>query len=283
MPPSNDRLLRGIAVSAPYRVAVADTSNTVREALERHGAQNGAADALARGMTGLTLMTVMDKEWYRLSAQWLGRGPLGTLNVDLRAPGDVRAFATGADYVGPLDGALGAGVLSLMRQKEGGQFSQGQVPLASSDVDGDLEAYLDRSDQVPTVLRVMCSQWESGRPGRVQGVLVQAMPGATRGGLRDVVSDALLARTLGSDDLTALAALAVPALGEIEWLGDDPVRWACGCSEQRVFDGVRLLGAAEIDDMIAKQEQPEVRCDYCTRVYVVHTEALRSLRATFED
>lgn len=278
-----DRLIRGIADGPSLRVAAARTTDTVREALSLHGLAGGAADALARGLTGLSLLQVMDKDFYRLSAQWVGRGPLGTVNVDVRADGDLRGFVTGRTWFGPVDEGLGSGVMSLIRQKEGGQFTQGQAPLLRADVDGDLEAFADQSDQVPTTLRVLTS-WRDGELLDVVGVMLQELPGATAGAVDEAASPALRDRSLGWDpavSLEDLVAQAVPGVA-VDWLGETTLRWACPCGAARVEAGVRLLGAAELDDMIAQGEEPEVRCDYCTTTYSVNTEALRRIRASLD-
>lgn len=278
-----DRLIRGITQGSPYRVIAARTTTLVAEGLRCHGLVAGGAEALARGTTSLVLTAVMDKEWYRISGQWMGRGPLGTLNVDVRAPGDLRAFATDPGFAGGIEQALGAGTLSVLRQKQSGHYTQGQVALTTRDVDGDLESYLRVSDQVPTAMRVLTSGGSDGLPGDVIGVMVQPLPGGNAASLREVVAPALLDRSLSTEgSLEEVAARAVPGLS-IDWMGEIPLQWACGCSAERVHAGVKLLGPAEIDEMIEIGEEPEVRCDYCTTVHVVRTEGLRTIRAEFDN
>ncbi|MCO4770773.1 MAG: Hsp33 family molecular chaperone HslO [Deltaproteobacteria bacterium] len=275
-----DTLMRGIAADAPFRIAVVRTSTLVQEACRVHALALGGAEALARALTGLSLMAVMDKDWYRLSAQWIGRGPLGTINVDVRSPGSVRGYLTGGGYIGPVSAGLEGGTLSVIRQKEGGQYAQGQAELVSHDVDGDLEGWMRQSDQLGTVLRVLVHDWVEGQPRSVTGVMVQELPGADRGDLEGAVSSSLLDRSLTPQGLLEeLAASAAPGLGTIDWLGSTPLAWDCGCSAARVERGVKLLGVAEIDEMISLGEEPEVRCEYCATVYRMDLAALRRLKA----
>lgn len=279
----NDLLIRGIGKDTPYRVVVARTTDLVREAIGLHGLDGGAADALARALTALTLTGVMDKDWYRISAQWMGRGSFGTVHVDVRPPGDVRGYLNGAASVATVEEGLGRGILSVLRQKEGGQYTTGQAALTESSVDGDLEAWIRQSDQLGTALRVFVRRGDDGALEGVAGVMVQELPGADDAALDDVVAPALRDRSLVvSDSLEELAAAAAPGVGEVEWFGEVPLRWQCVCSAARVQDGVKLLGAAELDDMIAKGEEPEVRCDFCTKTYVVSTEALTRIRASLD-
>ena len=49
----------------------------------------------------------------------------------------------------------------------------------------------------------------------------------------------------------------------------------CKCSEERLIRSLRLLPRAEVDDILAKEEQVEARCEFCSRVYRLTPEAVR--------
>ena len=61
---------------------------------------------------------------------------------------------------------------------------------------------------------------------------------------------------------------------ELEWLEEAPLRFHCTCNPERVQAGVRLLGAAELQEMIDEGEEPEVHCDWCSVTYRVDGDAL---------
>lgn len=276
-----DALHRAVAPGRPYRVAAADTTDLVREAILRHGPRPTGALALARALTVVALASILDKHQGRLSMQWLGRGDLGTLTAEFRTPGDLRGYLTGAGDSSDVAEGFGAGgLLSVIRQQESGAFTQGQVALADKSVDGDVEAWLQRSDQVPSALRVFVERDDEGYPRRVGGLLVQALPGGTQRELNGLLAPGFAGRELPDgfpDDPRALAAL-VPGL-ELEWLEEAPLRFHCTCNPERVQAGVRLLGAAELQEMIDEGEEPEVHCDWCSVTYRVDVDALKAILA----
>ena len=49
----------------------------------------------------------------------------------------------------------------------------------------------------------------------------------------------------------------------------------CKCSEERLIRSLRLLPRTEVDDILAKEEQVEARCEFCSRVYRLTPEVVR--------
>lgn len=45
------------------------------------------------------------------------------------------------------------------------------------------------------------------------------------------------------------------------------VRWHCPCSRQRVSNMLRMLGRAEIEQMLAEQDTINVSCNFCGKPY----------------
>ncbi len=273
-----DRLIRGIA--GDYRVAIAVTTATIAEAVRRHEPTPVGALALARGLTALALAGITGKEWTRMSAQWLGRGALGNLQTDLRRPGDLRGYYTGSGGAHTIELALGrGGLLSVITQQPDGSYSQGQVALASRSVDADMEHYLRTSDQVASLLRVLVDTDDEGRPTDVVGILIQAMPGSGGENPKSLASDALRERTLPAWlNLDELMDLGLPGLPKVEWMLEVPLRWHCGCSRERIEAGIRLLGEAELTEMVEQGESTEVRCDFCSELYSFAPTDLAKLR-----
>jgi molecular chaperone Hsp33 len=273
-----DRLLRGIA--GDYRVAIAVTTATIAEAVRRHEPTAVGALALARGLTALALAGISGKEWTRMSAQWVGRGALGNLQTDLRRPGDLRGYYTGSGAAHTIEVALGTGgLLSVISQQADATFSQGQVALDSRTIDADMEHYLKTSDQVASVLRVLVDTDEEGRPTDVVGVLIQALPGSGGENPKTLTSAALRNRTLPAWlAVDELVDLALPGLPNVEWMLDVPLRWHCSCSRERIEAGIRLLGAAELTEMVEEEESTEVRCDFCSELYTFAPSDLETLR-----
>ncbi len=279
-----DQLLRAITSDGLYRLAVATTTRTTLEAAQRHGATAVVAEALGRAITAGALLSVGEKEFHRIGLQWTGRGPMRSLHVDVRPGGALRGYpgeATAA--AASVAKALGPGLIHVVEQDRAGRHTQGSLPLSTSEVDEDVETWLQRSEQVPSRLRVFVERGDDGMPVAVSGVLVQTLPGGAANALLAAdgrVSPVLLARALpASLDVGELARLALPG-AEITELGREPLRFSCGCSVERVARGVAMLGVDELDQMIADEQSAEVRCDFCNEHYTVDLDGLKAVRAT---
>jgi molecular chaperone Hsp33 len=59
--------------------------------------------------------------------------------------------------------------------------------------------------------------------------------------------------------------------------GEQQLKFECPCSEQRMLDALKLLGEAELKDMIATDKGAEATCEFCGEVYRVSEERLGEL------
>lgn len=275
-----DELLRAITTDGNYRVAVARTTSAVAEAIARHRPTPVVARALARALTSTALLSVGEKEFHRISVQWRGRGPMGSIQAQIRGDGSLRGYAFEPQVELPtVQEALGRGGLAVLEVDLQGRVTQGSLPLFDGSVDGDTEAFFRHSEQVPSRLRVLMST-DEGVPGAVVGVLVQTLGGASGDALLaegGAVSPDLLERRL--DPTRALEDIASAALSgaALQVVGRSPLRWACDCSMDKVEQGVAMLGVQDLLDMISKAEVGQVRCDFCAEEYVVPVERLCEL------
>jgi molecular chaperone Hsp33 len=64
---------------------------------------------------------------------------------------------------------------------------------------------------------------------------------------------------------------------ELRAIGDQPVRFGCSCTRERVLGAILLLGKDEIEDMIRTEGRAEVRCEFCAEQYVVDRGELEVL------
>ena len=261
-----DELLRTLTSDGGLRLIAVDVTASVAEGVRRHRLGPVAALALARGLGAVALAAGIEKELFRLSVQFLARGPLGQIHVEARPSGALRGYV-GEPRALPasLGEGLGAGgVVSVIRAQDDGRFVQGQSALGRRTIDGDLEHYLVQSEQVPSILRVLVDVDDAGLPRAVSGILAQVFPGAVDPVLPgDVLAPELLARTLPADlGVDALLARAAPGVA-VDVLGRHALEFRCECSLERVARGVRMLGVEEIEQMERAGEAAEVGCSFC--------------------
>lgn len=278
----SDRLLVALSRDRLYRARAATTSSLVQDAMGRHDLGALAAHALARALTSAALFPVSFKDCDRVSIQWSGGGALRTILVELREPGTVRGYVRVPDASLPTidvtarrigKGLLPGGTVAVVKQRPDGTWGQGQVALESGEIDEDLEAWFAGSEQVPTRLRTAFSL-KGGAPAAC-GVLVQAMPG----GDPDALPPAdLHARIRAHDAPEALldAAFQGRPYDVLEVL---PLSYACPCTRERAKNGVLLLGAEDLSDLLRTEGRATVRCEFCAQVFSFERPELEELLA----
>jgi len=60
------------------------------------------------------------------------------------------------------------------------------------------------------------------------------------------------------------------------------LRFHCGCSFDRVLGALKILGEAELQDMIIKDDGAEATCEFCGNIYQASSEDLTQLIADLQ-
>lgn len=267
--------------------AVAFTTDLVQTARELHRCARTSCIALGRVLTavGLTGMTHRDGP---VSFQIIGDGHLGQVYADVTPDGWLRGFLRNPTLAMSLSGvasgprhsiaaAVGTGVLSVIRQGTGREFSQSTVELVSGELDTDVEAYLNNSDQVETVLvcDVLMSEAQVLRAG---GLMLQALPEAEANSvlhLRETITSRFAHLLLeGERSPLDIVREFLPQARPTETL---PLSWRCRCSYARAMSGLKMLGPEELAKMVDDRENAEISCDFCGKNYVVGPEDVEKM------
>jgi molecular chaperone Hsp33 len=294
LPDVNDCLVRAIDPAAGLRIIAAVTTELSREAARRHGAVGIGACALGRGLTSGLLLATLTKGEERVTVQLQSDGPLGGITVDAtldpHSAGQVRGYlvhpraATApCNSRGHVVEVLGrSGVVNVTRDIGLKDRYQGQVPLLTGEVDEDVESYLRISEQVPSALGCDVLLSDGLAIEAAGGVLVQSLPGAGNEHVweaQHAVRTGAVYRFLADGGREA-RALAEAVYGKaLEFIGEQPLRFQCRCSADRVRDMLRLLSVVDIDEIIAEHGHAEVTCNYCSARYVVDQPDLEVVRA----
>ena len=165
-------------------------------------------------------------------------------------------------------------VLDPARKMPGQQAYQGIVPIERDSVAHVLEHYMLVSEQLETRLLL------AANASFTAGLLLQRLPhvgGTLAAGMHTETLQATwehachLTATVKPDEL--LGTDTDSLVHRLFW--DDtllafepqPVRWYCPCNRQRIVSMLRMLGAAEIDSILAERGGVEVLCDFCGKPY----------------
>ncbi len=287
-----DQLIRATAADGGIRAVGAITTRLTEEARQRHQMSYVATAALGRTMTaGLLMASSMKRTGSRVNIRIKGDGPLGGILIDAGQDGTVRGYVGNPvvelppNAQGKLDvgGAVGDGFLYVVRDIGYGYPYSSTVELISGEIGDDVAHYLVTSEQTPSAL-VLGVFVEPSGVTQAGGLLVQILPKAARD---EALIETLESRVAALKGFTPLLQ-AGKSLTEIfqDLLGDMGVsllpetqmlRFHCSCSFDRVLGALKMLGEAELQDMIIKDDGAEATCDFCGTVYQASSDHLAQL------
>ncbi|MEA5598582.1 Hsp33 family molecular chaperone HslO [Rivularia sp. UHCC 0363] len=292
-----DQLIRATAADGGIRAVGAITTKLTAVARERHKLSYVATAALGRTMTaGLLMASSMKRVDSRVNIRIKGDGPLGGILVDAGLDGTVRGYVGNPkvelppNAQGKLDvgGAVGNGFLYVVRDIGYGYPYSSTVELISGEVGEDVAHYLVTSEQTPSavVLGVFVGAQGVTAAG---GLLLQILPKAARD---EALVEILESRVAALQGFTPLLQSG-KNLTEIfqDLLGDmglnifpetQILRFHCSCSFDRMLGALKILGEAELEDMIAKDDGAEATCDFCGEVYLANSDQLAQLIADLQ-
>lgn len=288
-----DQLIRATAAEGGIRAVGVITTRLTEEARQRHKLSYVATAALGRTMSaGLLLASNMKRDGSRVNIRIKGNGPLGGILVDAGLDGTVRGYVDNPDVElppndkGKLDvgGAVGQdGYLYVVRDVGYGYPYSSTVELVSGEIGDDLSHYLMSSEQTPSAL-VLGVFVGAGGVTASGGVLIQVLPKAAQD---EALVQTLEDRVESMSGFTPLlqAGKSLPEIME-QLLGDmglvilsetQLLRFHCACSFERVLGALKMLGEAELQDMIDKDDGAEAICHFCGKVYQASSDELTQL------
>jgi molecular chaperone Hsp33 len=286
-----DRLCRGLFPARGLRAVFARVADTARLARALHGLYPTSARLFAQGLAGVALLGALQKGEGRVNLQLECDGPLGGLFVDADAEGNLRGYVRGPSVSFPGNPERGAraalggsGYVSVLRELGGGQHYRSAVQLEALDLAQDLRRWFEASEQVATALDLAVVPVGDEPLGDVAGVLVQRLPDGDGAGIEEArrrLADGALRRALGAG-LGAQEALAEVAGPGFDLLADVEIAYRCGCSHERARAAVSALGAEGVADVLAKEREAVITCEFCRARYVVSEPELEEIRRRLE-
>lgn len=288
-----DQLIRATAAEGGIRAVGVVTTRLAEEARQRHKLSYVATAALGRTMSaGLLLASNMKRSGSRVNIRVKGNGPLHGIMVDAGLDGTVRGYVDNPgvelppNAKGKLDvgGAVGRdGYLYVVRDVGYGYPYASTVELISGEIGDDVTHYLVSSEQTPSALVLGVFVGAEGVTAS-GGLLIQVLPKAARD---EALVQTLESRVAALSGFTPLLQAGL-TLQEIfdQLLGDmglfilpetQLVRFHCGCTFKRMLGALKMLGEAELQDMIEKDDGAEATCHFCGTVYQASSDELAQL------
>jgi molecular chaperone Hsp33 len=282
-----DRLVRTISREGGIAVRAIVGTQLVAEAAGRHDTSPTATAALGRTLLGALLLAAGGKAGETVQIQFRGNGPLRGVVALADDAGHARGYVVMPHADPPrVDGALdvhsaiGAGVLTVVRQRPGKPPYTGVVQILYGTIARDLTHYLAESEQSQTAVGLGVQEGATERVAAAAGFLVHALPGASDDEIRRAEQNVQIACpsefVAHGGDAHALVAQLLDGLGHRELVESD-VAFRCNCGAGRVAAAVRLLGDDELARAVQDGETLEVRCEFCATRYALAPDELRAL------
>ena len=277
-----DKLFKATVFNNEISLTVISSTDMVNEAIKIHSLTPSTAAALGRTLTVCTFMSSgLKSQGDKLSVTVAGNGLGGKITVcgngklQMRGSIDNPSATLPLKENGKLDvgGIVGnKGRITVVRSMGLKDPFSGTSELVSGEIAEDFASYYALSEQVPTGIALGVKIGTDGRCVGAGGVILQALPFASEESL--VKAEEII------NNLSSLSSLIEEkgAEGVIkDFFGDIKTEefypeYKCLCSREYIEGVLVSLGKKEIDDILEKENEIRVSCQFCLTEYVFTKE-----------
>lgn len=285
-----DYIVRATAADSQIRAFAATTRGLVEHARQIHNMSPVATAALGRLLTAGTMMgSMMKGETDLLTLQIGCAGPIGGLTVTADSHAYVKGYVHNPQVMlppnaqGKLDvgGALGAGMLTVIKDMGLKEPYSGQTNLVTGEIAEDLTYYYATSEQVPSSVALGVLMNKDNTVRQAGGFIIQLLPFAEESvidRLEKKIGELHSITALLDQDMTPEMILE-HVLGEFGLVINDtlPAGYRCSCSKERVTKAIVSIGKKDIQEMIFDAKPVEVNCHFCNTNYEFSVEELKEI------
>ncbi|MBR6381322.1 MAG: Hsp33 family molecular chaperone HslO [Lachnospiraceae bacterium] len=285
-----DYIVSATAGNAQIRCFACTARDLVEKARQLHNTSPVMTAALGRLLiAGAMMGSTMKGEKDLLTLQIAGDGPAKGLTVTADSAGHVKGYANVPDVIlpakanGKLDvsGAIGAGMLGVIRDLGLKEPYAGHVPLQTGEIAEDLTYYFAASEQIPSSVGLGVLMNKDNTVSCAGGFIIQLLPFATdetiarlEENLRKIPSvTQILSEGATPEDLLRRVLQGM----EIEFQSTLPCEYRCDCSAERIERALISLGRKELQNLIDEGREVEICCEFCGSRYTFSVEEMKAL------
>ena len=276
-----DEIVRAMTTDGYVKAVAVTGRDLVERARTIHTLLPIGTAALGRTLLGASMLGDMLKEEKgAVTLQIKGGGPLGTILAVSDYEGNVRGYVQDPHVElmekrpGKLDvgAAVGSdGTLTVIKDIGLKEPYVGSIGLFSGEIADDLAMYFVESEQIPTACALGVLVGTDQSVTSAGGYIIQLLPGAGEDVITKLeagvhrlgpVSHAIES---GMDGEALLRAVLSDF--DVTILEKHPVEYRCYCSRDRVSRALISMGREELSSLIKEQEQAELTCQFCDKVY----------------
>lgn len=286
----SDYIVRATAGAGSIRAFAATTREMVEYARNCHDTSPVVTAALGRLLTAGAIMGSMQKsEDDILTLQLRGSGPMKGITVTADSNANVKGYPLVSDVIipandkGKLDvsGAIGVGVLSVIKDLGLKDPYVGQVELISGEIAEDLAYYFTTSEQVPSAVALGVLMNKDNTVKQAGGLIIQILPEASEeqiAALEERLNKMPSMTTMLEDGNTPEKILE-NILGDLGLNINDtiPTGFKCNCDKERVEKVVISLGRDELKEIVDEGKPIELKCHFCNKAYEFSVAELRDI------
>lgn len=250
--------------------AFVELSAGVHELLEHRSYSPDVRTLIGEAMAAMPLLATHLGFEGRINLQFQGESRMNLLVAQIDHHLNVRGMAKApTDLAGSFTDLLYGGILMLMLEPNDPQRPAGQavVLIQGESLAQALEGYFERSEQLPTLVRLVADG------DRLCGFILQRMP------LVHAQADeeewnhvAMLASTLTQQELATESAETLLkrlfANEPLRTFEPRPVTVTCRCNHASISRMLLSLGREEVDSIVAEQGRVAITCEFCGREYL---------------
>lgn len=178
-------------------------------------------------------------------------------------------------------GALGQGLLSVIKDMGLKEPYSGQVALQTGEIAEDMTYYFAASEQIPSSVGLGVLMNRDNTVRCAGGFIVQVMPFAEEEVLRALEKNiaglkSVTAMLDGGHSPEEMLSQVLEGM-EVEITDTLPAAFDCNCSKERIEKAIISIGKREIQEMIEDGKPIEVKCHFCNTAYEFTVDELRRI------